>query len=439
MVKGRPPSTRTIRSRAGDIQALRSFHYRDFRLLWVGTMLSSVGMWLQMVSVSWLVLRLTDSPVFVALAFGMYFLPGFFLGPFSGTLADRVNRKRLLVSVYGLNFLASFLLAVLVITDTVEVWSVLTTVLFVGIGLSFMMPVVQTLIYDIVEPQDAQNGIAILPAAFKLVGIVGAVAGGIMVETVGMGVAFSVAASSFALSVVIVSFMRYEAATQPAAMESVVANIVEGFRLFANTPALTWIVGTTMVVEGFGYGSMGMLPIFADRGVLDVGASGLGLMNGAIGFGGVLGALALASRGELRSKGRLYLALFLIYGIFIGGFSQSNDFALSLVLLTCWGVVQGVYRHNGHTAIAAARAERNAGTGHGRIHGVHRDGPLRGFVPGVPRPANRRSKRSGSRWRGSSGGGYRCRRHSAPGPHPQLNPRSSSPRAPSAIPPPEAH
>ena len=347
MVK-RPPSTaRTLRSRAGEIRALRSFHYRDFRLLWVGTMLSSIGMWLQMISVSWLVLRLTDSPVFVTMAFGAYFLPSLFLGPFSGTLADRVNRKKLLVAVNSLSFLASLLLAFLVITDAVNVWSVLAIVLFVGIGMSFMMVAVQTLIYDIVDPQDAQNGIAILPAAFKLVGIVGAVAGGIMIETVGMGVALSVAAASFGISMVIVSLMRYETATQPAAMESVLASLVEGFKFFAHTPALTWVVGMTMVVEGFGYGSLGLLPIFADRGVLDVGASGLGMMNGAIGFGGFIGALVLASREELRSKGKLLLAIFLLYGLAIGGFSRSNDFALSLVLLTCWGVVQGVYSTTG--------------------------------------------------------------------------------------------
>ena len=347
MVKRPPPSARTLRSRAWDLQALRSFHYRDFRLLWAGTMLSSIGMWLQMVSVSWLVLRLTDSPIFVALVFGSYFLPSLFVGPFSGTLADRVNRKRLLVSVYGISFLASLLLAILVITETVEVWSALTIVLFVGAGMSFMMPTIQTLIYDIVGPQNAQNGIAILPAAYKLVGIVGAVAGGILIETVGMGVAFVAAASSYAFGVLTVSLMHYKPATQPAALESVLANLVEGFKFFAHTPALTWVVGLTMVVEFFGYGSLGMLPVFADRGVLDVGASGLGLMNGAIGLGGVLGALALASWGELRSKGRLFLAIFLIYGLFIGGFSQSNHFVLSLAFLTCWGVVQGVYSTTG--------------------------------------------------------------------------------------------
>ena len=343
MVNRPQSSARSLRSRVNELQILRSFQYRDFRLLWAGTMFSSIGMWLQMVSVSWLVLRLTESPVFVALAFGAYFLPSLFLGPFSGTLADRVNRKRLLVWVYVVQFLASGLLATLVFTDTVEVWSVLLIVLCVGTGMSFLMPSVQTLIYDIVGPRNAQNGIALLPAAFKLVGIVGAVAGGIMIETVGMGAALLAATSSFALSVLIVSIMRYVPAAQPAVLESVVSNIVEGFKFFAHTPALVWIVGMTMIVEGLAYGSLGMLPIFADRGVLDVGASGLGLMNGAIGLGGVLGALALASRGELRSKGRLLVAMFLIYGLIVGGFSQSNGFVLSLALLTCWGLVQGVY------------------------------------------------------------------------------------------------
>ena len=347
MVTRPPPSARTLSSRVRGLPALRSFQYRDYRFLWAGGMAWSIGMWLQRVSVSWLVLRLTDSPIFVALAFGMYFVPSFFLGPFTGTIADRANRKTLLVAVHTVSFVASLVLATLVYIDAVQVWAVLTVVLFIGIGISFMMPSVQTLVYDVVGPRDAQNGIALLPAAFKLVGIVGAVVGGILVETVGMGSAFLAAAAANGVGVLTISLMRYRPATQPAATESMVANLVAGFRFFARSPTLISVVGMTMIVEGLGYGSLGLLPIFADRGVLDVGASGLGIMNGAIGLGGMVGALTIASLGELRSKGRVLLVVFLIYGLFVGGFSQSNVFVLSLVLLACWGVVQGIYNTTG--------------------------------------------------------------------------------------------
>ena len=347
MVKRPSPSVRTLRSRVGGLPALRSFHYRDYRFLWAGGMLWSIGMWLQRVSVSWLVLRLTDSPIFVALVFGMYFVPSFFLGPFTGTLADRANRKTLLTSVHSISLVASILLATFVFIDVIHVWAILAVVLCIGVGISFMMPSVQTLIYDIVGPRDAQNGIALLPAAFKLVGIVGAVAGGILIETVGMGSAFLAAAVAHGVGVLTISLMRYRPAIQPAASESIVANLVMGFRFFARSPALISIVGMTMIVEGLGYGSLGLLPLFADRGLLDVGASGLGIMNGAIGLGGMVGALTIASLGELRSKGRMLLAVFLVYGPFIGGFSQSNVFMLSLLLLVCWGVVQGIYNTTG--------------------------------------------------------------------------------------------
>ena len=347
MIKRPPPSARTLRARVGELQVFRSFRYRDYRYLWAGGMLWSVGMWLQRVSVSWLVLKSTDSPILVALAFGMYFLPSFFLGPFSGTMADRVNRKKLLVLVHSVSLIASLLLATLVIADAVQVWAVLAIVLFVGTGISFMMPSIQTLVYDIVGPRDAQNGLALLPAAFKLVGIVGAVLGGILIETVGMATAFLVGAATHGVGVLILSLMHYTSGNKTAVSDSVLANLVEGFKFFARTPALMWVMGMTMIVEGLGYGSLGLLPIFADDEVLDVGASGLGVMNGAIAFGGMFGALTLAARGEIRSKGRLLLAVFLLYGLFIGGFSQSNVFVLSLALLTCWGVVQGVYNTTG--------------------------------------------------------------------------------------------
>ena len=126
------------------------------------------------------------------------------------------------------------------------------------------------------------------------------------------------------------------------------ATIIHGLvqsilRFLAHSPMLMSVVGMTMVIEAFGFGSIGLLPLFADRAILDVGASGLGIMNGAIAFGGVIGALTLACAGELRAKGKLLLWFFLFQGLVAGGFSQSNHFALSLLLLTGWGIVIAIY------------------------------------------------------------------------------------------------
>ena len=323
--------------------ALRSFHYRDFRLLWSGQLVMSIGMWLQQIGVLWFALTLTGSPIVVSLAFGMYFFPSFFLGPFSGTIADRVDRKKLLMTVQSLDLVASLLLAVVVITGVAQVWSLLAILALSGVAKSFMMPTLQPLIFEIVGPQDVQNGISLLTVAFRIVGGLGAVAAGILIEVFGTGGAFVAATISYALGLLVISLISYQRVGGEVADTSVVANLVEGLRLFSGSTVLITLLGLSMVYEAFGFTPLALLPVFADEGVLGVGAFGLGLMNGAIGFGGMIGAIALASLGQFRSKGWLLLGSLILVGVFFVLFSQSKVFALSVIWMGGEGLVASAY------------------------------------------------------------------------------------------------
>ena len=190
LLKSLPFSGPRTRSPAPALHPLRSFGYRDFRILWLSVLLWAVGTWLQRLAVSWLILTMTGSAFQVALAFGLYFMPNLLLGSFCGAVADRVNRKALLVAVQSLNLLASMLLTFIVIADVAQVWSVLGIALLFGIGMSFGIPTTQALVYDVVGPRDAHNAIALQSVVMRFVGAIGAVAGGILIETVGFGAAF---------------------------------------------------------------------------------------------------------------------------------------------------------------------------------------------------------------------------------------------------------
>ena len=238
LLDNRPFTVRALLTQARDAPALRSFHYRDFRLLWSGQLVMSIGMWLQQIGVLWFALTLTGSPIVVSLAFGMYFFPSFILGPFSGTIADRIDRKKLLMTVQILDLVASLLLAVVVITEVAQVWSLLLILMLSGIARSFMMPTLQPLIFEIVGPRDVQNGISLLMVAFRNRRGLGAVAAGILIEVFGTGGAFVAATISYALGLLVISFISYQRVGEQVNDTSVVANLVEGLRLFSGSTVL---------------------------------------------------------------------------------------------------------------------------------------------------------------------------------------------------------
>ena len=298
---------------------------------------------MQRIAVSWLVFTTTGSAFLVALSFGLYFLPNLLLGPFSGVVADRVNRKRLLIAVQSLNVIASLILMMIVISDIQQTWLVLVIALVFGIGMSFGIPTIQVLVYDLVGPRDAQNGIALQSVVMRSVGAVGAVAGGILIDTLGFSVTFFAAACCYSLGLVTVSFIRYRPIELQTKVESVVFKLIEGFRFFFTNRLLTIILGMTIMVEAFGYGAVSLLPVFAGEAVLGVGPGGLGVMNGALSIGAAFGALYLGASSESMRMNLKLLVSFLFCGLFTVAYSQSAVFLLTVVLLTGFGLAEGMF------------------------------------------------------------------------------------------------
>ena len=325
------------------LNPLRSFKNRDFRILWLHIVMWSGGTWLQRLAVSWLILSMTGSAFLVTVSFGFYFLPNLVLGPISGTVADRVNRKWLVIIVQVLNLASALVLAIIVMADVVQVWSVLLIALVFGIGMSFGIPTSQALVYDIIGGQDAHNGIALQSVGLRFVGALGAVIGGILIETVGFGGAFLASAASFGLCLFMMTLLNNRPTQHFAETRSVIFQLVEGFKLFLKTRFLATILVMAMVAEAFGYGAISLLPVIASEAVLGVGASGLGIMNGAMSLGATLGALSLAASLELTHTGRRLLLAFLFCGLLTIAYSQSEIFLLSVILLSGFGLAQGIF------------------------------------------------------------------------------------------------
>ena len=343
MLKNVPRPNSAFWTRLRGARTLRSFQYREYRFLWFGTVLWSLGSWMQRIATSWLVLTLTESPFYVALAYALYFMPSFFVALFAGTVADQVNRRKLMMAILGVNVAASIVLTAIVMTEVVQLWSILAIVGIIGVGTAFKIPTSQTMTFDVVGAESVVNAISLQSVGMRAVAILGAVTGGALIETVGMGYAFLAATTSYVLGFVMITLMRYRARSRPETRGSLTQNLVEGLRIFTRSRPLAIVLLMAMLAESFGLGALAMLPVLASEGVLGVGPDGLGIMQGAIGIGGGIAAITIASFSSIGRKGRLILAAFLCYGVVTILIGQSSVFALTIVLLCCFGLAQSTF------------------------------------------------------------------------------------------------
>ena len=325
------------------VPPLRSFAYRDFRFLWASSLLWSVTNAMLRIGVLWSVLELTGSPFLVALAYALEDAPMLLLGPVSGVVADRVSRKLLLLAVLGLSSAVGLALAVLAAADLLEVWALMAGIAIFGAGSAFCMTGFQTLIYDVVGPGTALNGLSLWSIGIRSVSALAAIGGGVLIEVSGVGAAFVAASASSAAAVAVMAAMRYRATPPPRRTESVVSNLMGGFEVTLRSSALVGVLALALAAELFGYGMQSLLPVFASDRVFSVGATGLGIMSAAFGLGGVLSGVALASAPNLRRKGAVLIAVIVLASLFVGGFSQSPLFAVSVVLLVAAGMSLGTY------------------------------------------------------------------------------------------------
>ncbi len=330
-------------TRVREVRTLRSFQYREYRFLWSSTVLWSLGSWMQRIATAWLVLTLTESPVYVALAYALYFMPSFFVALFAGTVADQVDRRKLMMAILVMNVVASVALTAIVMAEVAQLWSILVIVAIIGVGTAFKIPTSQTMAFDVVGPDSVLNAVSLQSVGMRAVGVLGAVTGGALIETVGMPYAFMAATLSYVMGLLMISLLRYTPRSRPESRGPLTANLVEGLRIFTRSRPLATVLLMALLAESFGLGALAMLPVLAAEGVLGVGPDGLGVMQGAVGVGGGIAAVTIASFNSVGRKGRLILVAFLCYGVVTILVGQSSVFALSVVLLCCFGLAQSTF------------------------------------------------------------------------------------------------
>lgn len=313
-----------------------ALRHRNFRLFWFGQLISLVGTWMQSVAQGWLVVQLTNSAFLLGLVGAVGSSPMLVFSLFGGVMADRLNKRKVLVVTQTTMTLLAFALAILTATGFVRIWHILILAVLLGIANAFDAPTRQSFVVEMVGREDLLNAIALNSSMFNAARILGPAIAGVLISLTGVAGCFFINGVSF-IPVIIGLLLIRQTVTRPASSEdSVWQHFLEGIRYVLSHPTVLALVSLVAIMSVFGMPYAILMPIFA-RNILKVGASGLGILMAATGIGALIGALSLASLGNYPHKGRLVLGGGVLFSLFAMCFSLCRVFPLCLVLLVGLG------------------------------------------------------------------------------------------------------
>jgi len=316
---------------------LRAFRSRNYRLFFAGQAGSLVGMWLQLTAMSWLMYRLTHAAAWVAFLTFAWQGPGLVLGPVAGALADRVDRRRIIVVAQALSVVPAALLGIFTIAGLITPWQVVLLAFFTGILRSFEIPTRQAFIPDIVEPEDLANAIGMNSALFNGARLVGPAVAGALIPLVGEGWCFLANAVSYlAILAALIAMHLPKTTARRTVKTSVLADILEGLAHVRREPALKAILGGLGFFAVVGMPYSVLLPSFASR-QLGGGPHTFSSLQAAVGFGAMVAAFAVAVRSRVAGLERWLVVAGVSFGVLLFALSRASSLALALVLLVPLG------------------------------------------------------------------------------------------------------
>lgn len=289
-------------------RTFRSLGIRNYRLFFFGQMVSMSGTWVQSTAQSWLVLQLTSSGLALGVTVGLQFGPVLVLGPWTGTLADRVDKRRLLLATQTLETLLALALGVLTVTDVVTVWMIWVLAALMGVATALDMPARQSFVYEMVGADDLANAVGLNAVVINSSRIIGPALGGALIAGVGVAPCFFVNAASFLAVIVALALMRGDELlrTEPAPREP--GQVRAGLRYAWATPSLRTPLVMMAVISTLAYNYSVVLPLLT-KDVYGRGGGTYGALSAAMGVGALAGALLMASRAH-PSRRLLVIATF---------------------------------------------------------------------------------------------------------------------------------
>jgi len=309
-----------------------SLKVKNYRIYWFGMFVSLIGTWIQIMAESWLVFQLTNSAFLLGVVGFLSSIPVFALSLFGGVLADRLNKRNILITTQTAFMFLAFLLAILTQLKLITPHQIMFIAVLNGIVMAFDAPSRQAVVVELVGRENLFNAIALNSVAFNSSRIIGPALAGVLVATIGMSGCFYLNGISFLAVIIALFLMKIHRNVTSDNNNSALKDLKEGLYFIKNHRSILVLITMVSVVSLFGVSYAILMPIFANE-VLKVGVKGLGLLMSSAGFGAVIGALILARLGDFRNKGKFLILSALLFSFSLILFSLSKIYLLSLVTL----------------------------------------------------------------------------------------------------------
>jgi predicted MFS family arabinose efflux permease len=316
-------------------RVFKAFEYRDFRLMWIGACTSSVGTWMQKLAQSWLVLQLTDSAWLLGVDAFLGEIPIFLFSLVGGVVADRMDRRHLLLVSQVIQLSCAFGLAALIATGLVEVWHILTLSFIVGTAQAFGGPAYQALIPMLVKSDDLPNAIALNSIQFNVARVIGPMLGGIALTQFGAAWCFGLNGLSFVAVIISLLMLRIRF-VPPRTDVSMLHSMKEGIGFIRRRSGMESLIALAFLITMLGVPLLVFLPVIA-RDVFHGGPAVYTWLLSVSGVGSVVGALVFAGWSQRARLGRDALRMLMVLGATMGAFALSKQLVLSLILLFVTG------------------------------------------------------------------------------------------------------
>ncbi len=296
-------------------QIFSSLRSRNYRLYFIGQCISLIGTWMQQVAMSWLVYRLTDSVLLLGTVAFINQLPSFLISPFAGVLTDRFERRRIMLFTQTLCMIEALFLAILVLTNLIQVWHIMAFSLFVGMVNAFDAPTRQSMVVELVDrKEDLSNAIALNSAIFNGARLIGPSVAGILIALVGEGYCFLINGLSYIAVLGALFMIRTTKHHKIQKQEKVLSGFIEGFKYCYHYLPIRILLMMVAMLSLAGMPFIVLIPAFA-KDVLGGDSHTQGFILSSIGAGALMAAIYLAARKSVLGLGKVVSIMGVVFGL----------------------------------------------------------------------------------------------------------------------------
>ena len=316
-------------------RVFKAFQYRDFRLMWFGACMSSIGTWMQIVAQGWLIYRLSHSAFLLALDQFLGGIPIFLFSLIGGVVADRAERRKILLGSQYVQMACAAILTVLIVMGRIHVWHMLFLSFVTGLAQAFGGPAYSALIPSLVDREDMPNAIALNSIQFNTAVTVGPALAGQALAKLGESWCFGLNALSFLAPIVSLSIITARYLPEKTT-DSIFGSLKQGIKFVRKQGSMEALIVLAFCMTALSMPMRTYIPVFV-KDIFHRGPETFGNLLSVMGIGSIIGSLTVAGMGNIPNKGRVALVTLISLGVGIVGFAISKALPLSYAMLIIVG------------------------------------------------------------------------------------------------------